>query len=71
MAYLHRPVARMVATVAGHTILIAANADVTLYETGPLPASDHRQGIPQSNIFPTDSSWAQTGMSGAVNHELT
>jgi len=46
MAYLHRPVARMVATVAGHTILTAANADVTLYETGPLPASDHRQGIP-------------------------
>jgi hypothetical protein len=61
----------MVAAVAGHTILAADNAFVTLYKMGLLPESDHRQGIPLSPTFQTIYSMDQTGMSGAVNHGLT
>jgi len=71
MAKLHRPVARMVATVAGHTILTADNADVTMYETKTLPEFDHRNISSHSTTFSDDSSMDQTGTTEGGNHGFT
>jgi len=51
-------VARMVATVAGHTILTVTNADVTIYESNALLELNHRNGSSRSPIFSCNSSMA-------------
>lgn len=71
VACLHRPVARMVAAVAGHTILTADNADVTIYEKNALLKLNHRNGSSHSPTFSADSSMDQTGMPRMMNHEFT
>jgi len=64
-------VARMVATVAGHTILTATNADVTIYESNALLKLNHRNGSSHSPTFSCNSSMAQPGTEEGGNHGLS